>query len=59
MKYDYSNKLITTEKALEFVQSGWDIVVVARTRAIHASFEKLTESYLSAAAKAGILKELP
>jgi len=25
MKYDYSNKLITTEKALEFVQSGWDI----------------------------------
>ena len=40
-------------------QSGWDIVIVARTRAIHAPFEKLTESYLSAAEKAGILKELP
>ena len=43
----------------EKFQSGWDIVIVARTRAIHASFEKLTESYLSAAEKAGILKELP
>ena len=38
---------------------GWDIVIVARTRAIHAPFDKLTESYLSAAEKAGILKELP
>ena len=34
---------------------GWDIVVVARTRAIQAPFEKLTESYLSLAGKAGIL----
>ena len=41
----------------ERFQPGWDIVVVARTRAIHAPFEKLTENYLSAAAKAGILKE--
>ena len=40
-------------------QSGWDIVIVARTRAIHAPFGKLTESYLSAAEKAGILKEMP
>ena len=38
-------------------QPGWDIVVVARTKAIHAPFEKLTENYLSAAQKAGILKE--
>ena len=38
-------------------QPGWDIVVVARTKAIHAPFEKLTEQYLAAAAKAGILKE--
>ena len=38
-------------------QPGWDIVVVARTKAIHAPFDKLTENYLSAAAKAGILKE--
>ena len=37
-------------------QSGWDIVVVARTRAIHADFSQLVESYLSAAQKAGILK---
>lgn len=37
-------------------QSGWDIVVVARSRCITASFEKLTDSYLSLAEKAGILK---
>ena len=41
----------------ERFQPGWDIVVVARTKAIHAPFEKLTEQYLAAAAKAGILKE--
>lgn len=34
---------------------GWDIVVVARTRAVEAPFDKLTASYLSLAAKAGIL----
>lgn len=34
---------------------GWDIVVVARTRAVEAPFEKLTASYLRLAAKAGIL----
>ena len=34
---------------------GWDIVVVARSRCIDASFEKLTQSYLSLAEKAGIL----
>ena len=37
-------------------QPGWDIVVVARSRCITASFEKLTDSYLSLAGKAGILK---
>ena len=37
-------------------QPGWDIVVVARTRAIHADFQQLVEAYLSAAEKAGILK---
>lgn len=36
---------------------GWDIVVVARSRCIDASFEKLTASYLSLAQKAGVLKE--
>ena len=36
---------------------GWDIVVVARTRALHSSFDQLTGAYLSLAAKAGILKE--
>ena len=36
---------------------GWDIVVVARVKAIDAPFDALTKSYLSLAAKAGILKE--
>lgn len=38
-------------------QPGWDIVVVARSKAIEAPFEALTKSYLSLAAKAGILKD--
>ena len=36
---------------------GWDIVVVARTRAVDAEFGKLTRSYLALAQKAGLLKE--
>ena len=36
-------------------QPGWDIVVVARTRAVEVPFEKLTASYLALAAKAGVL----
>ena len=39
-------------------QSGWDIVVVARTRSVDADFAKLTKSYLSLAKKAGLLKEM-
>ena len=38
---------------------GWDIVVVARSRAEDAPFTKLTESYLALAQKAGILRETP
>ena len=34
---------------------GWDIVVVARSKAVDAPFDKLTASYLALAAKAGIL----
>ena len=34
---------------------GWDIVVVARTRAVDAEFQKLTSSFLSLAKKAGLL----
>ncbi len=34
---------------------GWDIVVVARSRSVEVSFEKLTESFLSLAEKAGIM----
>lgn len=41
----------------EKFQPGWDIVVVARTRAISCSFSKLTDSYLALAADAGILRE--
>ena len=37
-------------------QAGWDIVVVARTRAIYAEFNQLVDAYMSAAQKAGILK---
>ena len=35
--------------------SGWDIVVVVRSKAINATFTQLTDSYLSLAKKAGIL----
>ena len=34
---------------------GWDIVVVARSRCVRASFSDLTGAYLSLAEKAGIL----
>lgn len=34
---------------------GWDLVVVARARAVNAPFSKLTASFLSLAAKAGVL----
>ena len=37
-------------------QPGWDIVVVARTRAIYAEFSQLVDAYMIAAQKAGILK---
>ena len=36
-------------------QPGWDIVVVARSRAVEAPFTRLTASYLALAKKAGIL----
>ena len=36
---------------------GWDIVVVARSRAIDAPFDKLTKAYLQLAKKAGILTD--
>ena len=36
---------------------GWDIVAVARTRAVQAPFPELTRSFLSLAARAGILVE--
>ena len=38
-------------------QPGWDIVVVARTKAIDCDFQELTKAYLSLAKKAGILRE--
>ena len=39
----------------EKFQPGWDIVVVARTKAVDAEFAKLTKSYLTLAKKANIL----
>ncbi len=41
----------------ERFQSGWDIVVVARSKAVDASFDQLTRSYLTLSQKAGILRE--
>ncbi len=35
---------------------GWDIVVVARTKAVFADFDTLTRAYLQLAEKAGLLK---
>ena len=35
---------------------GWDIVLVARTRTVDASFEKLTTAFLQLAEKAGLLR---
>ena len=40
----------------ELFSPGWDIVVVARTRAVYAEFNQLVEAYMTAAEKAGILK---
>ena len=40
----------------EQFQPGWDIVVVARSKAVDAEFSRLTKSYLSLAKKAGILR---
>ena len=37
-------------------QAGWDIVVVARTRAVYAEFDQLVDAYMTAAQKSGILK---
>ena len=36
---------------------GWDIVIVARSRAVEVSFQKLNESLLSLADRAGILQK--
>ena len=36
---------------------GWDIVLVARSRAVDAPFEKLTASLLTLAQKSGVLLE--
>lgn len=41
----------------EKFQPGWDIVVVARSRAVEAPFSRLMDGYLSLAKKAGILQE--
>ncbi len=38
-------------------QPGWDLVVVARSRAVDADFAQLTQSYLNLAKKAGVLTQ--
>ena len=39
----------------EKFQPGWDLVVVARTRSVDASFDQITKSYLKLAKRANIL----
>lgn len=39
------------------LRPGYDIVIVARSRAVDAPFQKLTESFLKLAGKAGLLRE--
>ena len=39
----------------EKFQSGWDIVVVVRSKAVESDFQKLTDSYLANAKKLGLL----
>ena len=41
----------------EKFQPGWDIVVVARSKAVDAGVDVLVSSYLHLAQKAGILKQ--
>ena len=41
----------------QMFQPGWDIVVVARSKAVDAPFDKLTRSYLTLAQKAGLLQQ--
>lgn len=41
----------------EQFQPGWDIVVVARSKALDADFADICKSYLALAKKAGILAE--
>ena len=41
----------------EAFKPGWDIVVVARSKAVDAEFSRLTKSYLSLAKKAGLLRD--
>ena len=38
---------------------GWDIVIVARSRAVDADFGKLTAAFLQLADKAGLLRKTP
>ncbi len=41
----------------QLFRPGWDIVLVARTKAVDAEFSKLTKSCLTLAKKAGLLRE--
>ncbi len=41
----------------ERFRPGWDIVVVARSRSVHAPISRLTATFLTLAGKAGLLTE--
>ena len=39
------------------LRSGWDLVLVARSRALEAPFDKLEAAYLASCGKLGLLKQ--
>ena len=40
------------------LKSGWDIVVVARSRCVHAEYRKLEAAFLRACGELGLLREV-
>ncbi len=41
----------------EVLQPGWDIILVARGRAVRTSYKKLNDSYLGLLAETGLLRK--
>ena len=39
------------------MKAGWDIVLVARSRCVEGSYQKMEKAYLRALSEVGLLKE--